>query len=366
MKRWLTSIALILVLGVGFIAGRWQEWLPDGSKQALTKPIVREVVREENTIIQVVETVTPAVVSISVKQKVSDPLAFFFGNNQLEETDQEIGTGFIIDSSGLIVTNKHVVSVSGGEYRVITVNDEELKVEKTYRDPVNDLSILKVSPPDNGLVAVALGDSDKLKVGQTVIAIGTALGEFRSTVTTGVISGLGRGISAGGPFGAAQERLDNVIQTDAAINPGNSGGPLLNSQGEVIGVNVAVSQAGQNIGFALPINVVKAAIDNFNQTGQFSRPYLGVRYQMIDQKTAVLNSLPQGAYVVEVVDGSPAETAGIKPGDIITEIDSQKLTGEQGLVEIINQRKIGDKVELAVYRDEQMQTLILTLAEIEQ
>ena len=184
------------------------------------------------------------------------------------------------------------------------------------------------------MTPIELGDSSKIKVGQLAIAIGTALGEFCHTVTTGVISGLGRGIS---------KTLDNVIQTDAAINLGNSGGPLLNSAGQVIGVNTAVSQQGQNIGFAIPINVIKDAIDNFNKTGQFSRPFMGVRYRQIDQKTALLNDVPQGAYVEEIVEGSPAEKAGIVAGDIITK--------PKEIAKEVSQRKIGDVIEVEVYRD---------------
>jgi S1-C subfamily serine protease len=218
---------------------------------------------------------------------------------------------------------------------------------------VNDLAILKVSPPAGGLKAVVLGDSNNLKVGQVVIAIGTALGEFRSTVTTGVISGLGRGIDAGSPFGGMLERLDNVIQTDAAINPGNSGGPLLNSLGQVVGVNVAMSNAGENIGFAIPINVIKESIDNFNATGKFSRPFLGVRYQMLDQRTAILNSVPQGAYVVEVIEGSPAEKAGVKENEIVVKIDGEQLDENNSLAEVIGKKKVGDEVSLEIYRDEE-------------
>jgi 2-alkenal reductase len=338
--------------------------------------VVREILQEESAVTKVVDEVTPSVVSVGIKRQPAsnninnfffDPFGFFNQpqpDSQSEpETEQDIGSGFVIEAEGLIVTNKHVVADIGADYRVISSKDEEMVVEKIYRDPVNDLAILKVTPPLTGLKPVKLGDSDNLKVGQTVIAIGTALGEFRSTVTTGVISGLGRGINAGGPFGGGSERLDNVIQTDAAINPGNSGGPLLNSSGEVIGVNAAVSKAAQNIGFALPINVVKAAIDNFNQTGKFSRPYLGVRYQMIDQKTAILNSVPRGAYVVEVVSGSPAQQGGIKTGDIITEISGDKLTDDNSVAQIIAQKKPGEQVEVEIFRDDQKQTLKLTLGE---
>jgi S1-C subfamily serine protease len=364
MKRLLTVAAWLIILGVGLAGGFFgRGWL----KPATTtdEKIIREVLDEETAITRVVEAVTPSVVSIRVKrsQAVIDPFQLFFGRGlQAEELKQDIGSGFIIDTDGLVVTNKHVVAETG-EYQVITTKDEELKVEKIFRDPVNDLAILKVTPPPAGLQAVKLGDSDKLKVGQTVVAIGTALGEFRSTVTTGVISGLGRGITAGGPFGLGSERLDNVIQTDAAINPGNSGGPLLNSSGEVIGVNVAVSQAGQNIGFALPINEVRAAIDNFNQTGRFSRPFLGVRYQMIDQKTAILNAVPQGAYIVEVVPKSPAAAAGISEGDIITRMNGRQLNEANSLAEAIAKKKLGDQIELELYRDGETKKLSVVLTE---
>ena len=221
-----------------------------------------------------------------------------------KSVEQDIGTGFIVSSDGLIVTNKHVVADTTAKYKVIIGKDEVSEVVNIYRDPVNDLAILKINK--NGLIPVEMGDSDKLKVGQTVIAIGTALGEFRSTVTKGVISGLGRGITAGNQL-SGTEKLDNVIQTDAAINPGNSGGPLFDSGGKVIGVNVAVSQSGQNIGFALPINIVSEMIANFKNTGQFERPYLGVSYAMITKESALLNGVPAGAYVQGVSGGSPAQ-----------------------------------------------------------
>jgi serine protease Do len=210
--------------------------------------------------------------------------------------------------------------------------------------------------------ALELGDSSQIKVGHFVVAIGTALGEFRHTVTTGVVSGLGRGIQAGSAFGGFVEELDNVIQTDAAINPGNSGGPLLNSLGQVIGVNVAVAQGGQNIGFALPINVVKDSLRNFNQTGQFERPYLGVRYRMISEEAALVNSVPQGAYVVQVVDDSPAADAGIEAGDIVVRMNNRPVKDEPGgLAAIINSQRVGEVVEVTVYRDGSEQNLRVTM-----
>jgi len=375
-KKWLTVLAATIVLAVGILGGAvgdrlaensWlDKWLPRKNKIVdEQREVVREVLREENAVIRVVEEVTPSVVTIGVKktQKIInssslffDPFGFFDRSKiqpEVEERqiEQDIGSGFIIDTSGLIVTNKHVVDDLEAEYRVITYQDDELKVEKIYRDPINDMAILKVSPPASGLKPIRLGDSSSLRVGQVVIAIGTALGEFRSTVTTGVISGLGRGINAGSSLRGLSERLDNVIQTDAAINPGNSGGPLLNSSSEVIGVNVAMSQAGENIGFAIPINLVKESIETFNTTGKFSRPFLGVRYQMLDKKTAVLNSVPQGAYIVELVTDSPADKALVKENDIIVKIDGQQLDEENGLTEVIAKKKVGDEVSLDIYRD---------------
>jgi serine protease Do len=317
-----------------------------------------EVMDEESVTTKVVEKATPSVVTVSINKDIIkntvDIFQQFFNSGQAakletENVEQDIGTGFIISSDGLIVTNKHVVSDTSAKYKVVIGKDETVEVKNIYRDPVNDLAILKVDK--TGLTPVEMGDSDKLKVGQTVIAIGTALGEFRSTVTKGVVSGLGRGITAGS-YGDS-EKLENVIQTDAAINPGNSGGPLFNSSGQVIGVNVAVSQNGQSIGFALPINLVKSSVDNFRKTGEFDRPYLGVAYQMISKQAALLNEVPAGAYVQTVAKDSPADKAGIKVGDIITEIDGKKMAESEdtSIVGIINQKKIGDTVKVKYFRD---------------
>jgi len=352
MKKWTIILAIAIVLSIGFVGGAsLDKWWPDKNQnQGQLTEVRREVLKEENAVISVVDEVSPAVVTVS----------FFGGLNE-----QDIGSGFVISSAeGLIITNRHVVSDQTVEYRIITFDNTELVAEKIYRDPVNDMAIIKVTPPVNGLKTIRLGDSNNLKAGQTVIAIGTALGEFRTTVTTGVISGLGRGIDAGSPYAGMTERLDNVIQTDAAINPGNSGGPLLNSSGEVIGVNVAVSQAGQNISFAIPINVVKEAIKNFVATGKFSRPYFGVRFQMLSEKMAAANSVPQGAYVVEIMPNSPAAKAFLLPGDIIEQIDGIGLTETVGLTELINRKKVGEEVKLNVYRSGKETTVKVVLEEI--
>ncbi|MBU1910774.1 MAG: trypsin-like peptidase domain-containing protein [Verrucomicrobia bacterium] len=350
------------ISGFKFLDGIFGDRVSDNTAVVKTD---REIIKEESVITEVVEKVGPSVVTVSIsKTRVLSNDLFggfdfwgdFFGfspqvpQQKEEKIEQDIGTGFVIDKDGLIVTNKHVVSDTEAKYKVITNNDEVLDVKNIYRDPVTDLAILKVDK--NDLEPVEMGSSDDLKVGQLVIAIGTALGEFRSTVTTGVVSGLGRGIVAGSPF-EGSERLDDVIQTDAAINPGNSGGPLLDSSGRVIGVSVAVSQMAENIGFALPINLIKDSVDNFKTTGEFDRPYLGVAYRMISKRVALLNEVPQGAYVQEVIEGSPAEKGGVEIEDIIIEIDGNKLGDEEdtSLAKLINNKKIGDKMKVKVWRD---------------
>lgn len=332
--------------------------------------IEQRILTEESVVTQVAEQASESVVTVSYKRETPvmqryflDPFGMFGGtrpSGEVETEQVDIGSGFIVDKSGLVVTNKHVVSMGQpDDYKVILKDDKEYQVEKIWRDPVNDLAILKVS---NGeFLAIEMGDSDKLKVGNFVVAIGTALGEFRHTVTTGVISGLGRGITAGDGFMGA-EKLDNVIQTDAAINPGNSGGPLLNSAGQVIGVNVAVSQSANNIGFALPIKVVKESLQNFNETGQFDRPFFGVRYQMITKEQGILNSVPAGAYVVEVVTDSSADKAGVEKGDIITKFDGKELVEEKdGLVGLLSKKKIGDRVEVEIWRDKEVKKIQVEL-----
>jgi len=319
-------------------------------------------------VIDVAEQSSDSVITVSItKQQVQQPSFFMdpFGTFGIPQTPQkqtikkDIGSGFVIDQSGLIVTNKHVVADTTASYKIVTKNDKEYEVKNIYRDPVNDLAILKV---DAMLKPLALGNSDNLKVGQFVIAIGTALGEFRHTVTTGVISGLGRGIDAGDSLGGFAERLDNVIQTDAAINPGNSGGPLLNSSGEVIGVSVAVAESAQNVGFALPINVVKASVDNFNKTGQFDRPFFGMRYRVIPKETAILNDVPEGAYVVEIISGSAAEETGLRQGDIITKFDGKTVDeNTDSIASLVSQKKIGDTVTVEYWREKKTYTATATL-----
>jgi len=307
-------LSIVVLILVGFIGLNLPKSLFD------KRDLQIQFVEDESAVIRVVERSNESVVTISSDNK-------------------DIGTGFIITTNGLIVTNKHVVPDVNTKYSAV-IDKEVVEIVNIYRDPVTDLAIVKVNKIN--LKPVTLGDSDKIKVGQSVIAIGTVLGEFRSTVTKGVVSGLGRGIVANNPF-EGSERLDNVIQTDAAINPGNTGGPLFTLKGEVIGVNVAVSSGAQSIGFALPINLVKESVDNFGATGQFDRPFLGVAYKLVSR----------GASVENVVLESSANKAGILAGDIITEVDGTKLATEKNTVlsTYINRKRIGESVKIKILRN---------------
>ncbi|MBI2011776.1 trypsin-like peptidase domain-containing protein [Candidatus Daviesbacteria bacterium] len=306
----------------------------------------RVIVEEENTVIETVEKTSPSVVAIGVTSRTINP----FSGQSLGSVQNTIGTGFVVSEKGVIVTNRHVVSDIGQDYSVATKDGKKLDITKIYRDPVLDLALLQVS--GSNLKALELGDSSKLKAGQIVIAIGNALGRFSNTVTTGVVSGLGRDVTIlESPFSGALETLDDLIQTDAAINPGNSGGPLLNSAGQVIGVNVATTEGAQNIGFAIPIDSIKPLIDEFLRTGSVSRGYLGIRYMIVTKDAAILNEVPQGAYIQDVLEDSPAEKVGLKPGDIITKIDGKAINTENPVANIVRNKKSGEKVNLEVWRD---------------
>lgn len=384
-KTILGILLFILIVGGVISSGAfglsWSDFslptlsLPKLSQSQNTPPQIFDgntrVMNEESVIIDAVDKVKASVVTVGVTRTLRqrdifelnpfDPFGGFRRiPGQSQDVERDIGSGFIISADGLIVTNRHVVDDPDAKYRIITSDDKSYDVQRVYRDTVNDLAIVKIDA--TGLSPIELGDSDNIKVGQLAIAIGTALGEFRQTVTTGVISGVGRGITAGSPFEGSVERLDNVIQTDAAINPGNSGGPLLNSAGQVVGVNTAVSAQGQNIGFAIPINVVKEAVDNFNQTGQFNRPYLGVRYRTVSKDVALLNDVPEGAYIIEIVENGPADQAGLKEDDIIMTIDGVRLSGENAeLAQVIGKKKVGDQVTVRIWRDGNEQDITITL-----
>ncbi len=356
-------IGILIGLGIFSLISNGQIKLPvnlntNTNAPQITNNQTRTIVQEENAIIDVVDKASSSVVAIGVTQRLVNPFDPFSLPRQRDST---IGTGFVVSQEkGVIVTNRHVVDDPNGKYSVVSKDGKSYEIEKIYRDPNLDLALVQVKGLD--LPAIELGDSSQLKVGQVAIAIGNALGRFSNTVTTGIVSGLGRAVIAGDPFGQT-EQLDNLIQTDAAINPGNSGGPLLNSISQVIGVNVATTEGAQNIGFAIPINSVKAIVDEFVQTGKISRAYLGIRYRLITRDVAILNELPQGAYIQEVITGSPADKAGVKPGDILTKIDGQTINSETKVSDIIQAKKVGDNVELTLWTDGKERTSKVSLEE---
>lgn len=315
----------------------------DGSRYSSPKVVTRQqVVNEESTVIDAVDKTSPAVVSIVVKTVNFD---FFSGPTT---SDQGIGTGFIVDRNGLIVTNSHVVDDPSGEYTVVTKDGKTYEVNRINLDEPSDLAIIEISA--RNLPTVEFADSDNLKVGQMAIAIGNALGRFQNTVTVGVISGISRQLQATGGLGGVKT-YENVIQTDAALNPGNSGGPLVNSAGQVIGINVATSIGADNISFAIPVNTLIPILDGFLKEGRIVRPYLGVTYTMITPEIAEIRGMPVGAFISRVTPGSPAVKAGLLRGDIITKINETSLDGENSLSQVIAGMKVGDKLKLYVDRE---------------
>lgn len=342
-----------------------------------------ELIEEESATIAVVERVTPAVVSIVVKkergQLQQDP-SFYFGGTYYytspsdSETASELvevssGTGFFVTQDGYLLTNRHVVDEAGASFFVVTNDAEELPAALVDVDPIQDIAILRVQ--GDGFATVTLGDSDAIRIGQTVIAIGNTLSEFRNTVTKGVVSGINRRVTAGDSYNA--EVIDQAIQTDAAINPGNSGGPLINLLGEVIGINTAVSFQGESVAFAIPINEAKRAVEDVQEFGRIVRPWLGVRYVLVSPEVGsevealydvgaliVLGSQPGE---VGVFEGSPADLAGLQEDDIITAVEGQQLSEEQALAELISDYHPGDVVTLTILRGTETFDVEVTLAE---
>lgn len=339
------------------------------------------IVRQDELAVKVVEEASPAVVSVVASKDVPvierffvDPFADdplfrqFFGDGgsgfripqfrQKGTQRQEIssGTGFIVSADGMVITNRHVVADTEADYMAL-FNDGSKKPAKVLaRDSLQDIAILKIE--GSGLPFLRLGDSSKVKIGQTAIAIGNALGEYRNTVSVGVVSGLQRSVVASGAA-TGPEMLQELIQTDAAINPGNSGGPLLNISGEVIGVNTAVAQGAENIGFAIPVNKARRDLENVQKLGRIVYPFLGVRYTSITRDLAEKQKLGRdyGALIAPsdnepaIVSGSPAEKAGIRGGDILLEFNGERIDADHQLASLIQKYQIGEEVTLKVFRD---------------
>ncbi len=336
-------------------------------------PVVHVPVVRSMSTADIVSAVSPAVVSIAVEDEVSG-----FGGFQVETDEGEVvkqrvggGSGFIISSDGLILTNRHVVSSETADFVVILNDGREFQGEVLARDPLNDIALIDIDA--KGLPTLSLGDSDAIQIGQTVLAIGNALGEFSNSVTKGIVSGINRRIVAG--TGVQSDVIESAIQTDAAINQGNSGGPLLNEGGRVIGINTAVSRDGQSIGFAIPVNTAKVVVDSFQEFGRIVRPWLGVRYVLINPELAELNNIEtkNGAVVVgagndvpAVIPGSPAEKAGLLENDVIISINDVVITEQQSPSELIGNRQVGDVVTMVVVRDGEEVTLTATLEELDE
>jgi S1-C subfamily serine protease len=295
-----------------------------------------------------------------------------YRQNGTQEQEVGGGSGFFVSDDGLIVTNQHVVNQPDAQYTVYTNDGKKHSAKVVAEDSSQDIAFIKIDSAGTAYPYLNFGSSKDADLGQTVIAIGNALGEFRNTVSVGVVSGLSRSITAGDNTGEA-EQLDQLIQTDAAINPGNSGGPLLDLNGNVIGVNVAVAASSQNIGFALPGDAVREAVESVKAKGYISRPLLGVRYVQINDSVKQMRNLPvdygilvtRGATVDEpaVVKDSPAAKAGITENDIILEFNGVKLTQDQKLSSLIREKKVGDTVDLKVLHDGKERTLHVTLGE---
>ncbi len=331
----------------------------------------------EDEIVRAVEVALPSVISITISKHVNIAERELPFRGTWKEDDKENvriggGSGFIISTDGLILTNKHVITDPDADYAVFDQAGRKHAVKILARDPIHDVAILKISPPHN-FKPIPLGSSGNLRLGQTVIAIGNALGEFQSSVSTGVVSGLSRFIMALNDMSGQQERLRGLIQTDAAINPGNSGGPLINIKGEVIGINAAVIFGAQNIGFAIPIEKAARDLADIQNFGRIRRPFIGVRYMIINKAIQQHFSLPMnyGALVVRepipgdhaVIPGSAAERAGIREGDILLSCNGKTITEKLPLEDILENTSPGDKISLTILRGKEKETVFLELKE---
>lgn len=366
----LATVALIVICSVsaGFIGGYYGSGL-SGSVNRDVKQAQSAASSESQLITQIAKDVGPSVVSINVvSEGVTNGI---FGPQAVSQ--ENAGTGVIVDAQGIVITNRHVVPKGATKVSVILsdgteLNDVEVLGRTGDGDPL-DIAFLKIKDKKGKeLKAAKLGDSSQVQVGDKVVAIGNALGEFQNTVTSGIISGYGRNVEAGDQ--QSSESLQNLFQTDAAINQGNSGGPLVNISGEVIGINTAIAAGqAQNIGFAIPISDVQGLISGVLKTGKIQRPYLGVRYASLDEKYAYEHNLDikQGAYLAPtngqgpVLSDSPAEKAGLKEKDIITKVNGTEIDQRNSLTSLIGRHAVGDKVTLTIVRSGNTQMIEATL-----
>jgi serine protease Do len=357
-------------VGVGFaggiIGGRNQ-----ATNQTNTPKSQQQIISSESKLINhIAKEVSPSVVSVNVTGLATTQ--GFFGETQSEQ--QSAGTGVIISSDGVIITNRHVVP-AGTEKVSVTLSDgtnlsNVEVIGRTSDSDTLDVAFLKIKDKQGKtLIPAKLGDSSAVQVGDKVVAIGNALGQFQNTVTSGIISGYGRSLEAGDGSGGSSETLQNLFQTDTAINRGNSGGPLVNTSSEVIGINTAIAGNAENIGFAIPINDVKGLINSVLKEGKLLRPYLGVRYVSLTDDVAYQYNLSvkRGAYLAPssgqqvILDNSPASKAGLKEKDVITKVDNVAIDENHSLTSVLGQHSVGDKVTLTIVRDGKEQQLTARL-----
>lgn len=336
---------------------------------------------KKSPIVEIAKKVCPAVITIVVTKdlpKVEGFYLFPFGGEKFivprfekgrKKTKIGGGSGFIVSPDGYVITSSHVVADIEADYTVILEPKKKYPVKVLNRDPINDVAILKINAKN--LPYLRLGDSNKIELGEQVIAVGNALGEFHDTISAGIISGMSRAITAFSGLSKAAH-LRGLIQTDAAINPGNSGGPLVNMEGEVVGINTAMVIGAQNIGFAIPINYAKKELEEVMKHGKVRKPFLGVRYIVLNKEIAKAHKLPvdYGALIVRetlgekaIVKGSAADKAGLKEYDIILEVGKEKVTTENPLANILQNHKIGEIIKLKVLRGGKKITLEAKLGE---
>lgn len=368
-----TAMLVIVSVSAGFLGG-WLGSRADDDNQSVQKQQV--ILKTQGQLISsIAKEVGNSVVSVEVTSQ-ADTRDSFFGFQGLTE-EESAGTGIIIDKNGLVITNRHVIPAGTTDVRITlsdgtTFEDVEVVGRTNSSDPL-DIAFLKINDTKGKeLVAATIGDSSKMNVGDPVVAIGNALGQFQNSVTSGIISGHGRSVEASSGNGQDTESLENLFQTDAAINQGNSGGPLVNLEGEVIGINTAIASGdAQNIGFAIPIDDIKGLIAGVLDTGKLERPFLGVVYIPITADLAKQYDLDasQGAYVPpsitvgqdSVVDGGSADKAGIEEGDIITKVDDENVDESHSLASLLGKHKVGDKVKLTIVRDGKERVVEATL-----
>jgi len=365
-----------LLVGIIGFGGGWlgaQQAMDDKESSVSTQRVVLD--QQGDLISEIAKEVGQSVVSINVTTQTRQPGFGFFGYYGGSTEQQSAGTGIILNKDGLIITNRHVVPAGTTSVSVVLADGTEFEdvevVGRTNASSSLDVAFLRIKDVGGAkLVPAKLGKSSDMKIGESVVAIGNALGQFQNTVTTGIISGYGRSVKASNGSGGGTESLDDLFQTDAAINPGNSGGPLVNLDGEVIGINTAVAEA-ENIGFAIPIDNVRGLIRSVSESGELKQPYIGVIYVPLTDALAKEFdlSVKRGAFIPKsedygqdtVVDDSPADKAGLREGDVITEVNGEAVDESTSLSSLLGRHVPGDKVTLTISRDGKTQTIEVTL-----